>query len=127
MTISGIICCFILSSVIGTAIGALLYTETESRAVMIIAIVLTCVIIFGAGFWYYGYTASGQRELTDERANLSNGLERTITVYTADGTVLKQYKGRIDIEQDQGYVKFDWNGKRYIYYNCYVETIADIP
>lgn len=25
-----------------------------------------------------------------------------------------------------GYVKFDFNGKRYIYYNCFVESIADI-
>lgn len=27
---------------------------------------------------------------------------------------------------DGGYVKFDFNGKRYIYYNCFVESIADI-
>ena len=25
-----------------------------------------------------------------------------------------------------GYVKFDYNGNRYIYYNCFVESIADI-
>lgn len=33
----------------------------------------------------------------------------------------------IDIDtNDGGYVKFDFNGKRYIYYNCFVESIADI-
>ncbi len=32
----------------------------------------------------------------------------------------------IDIEtNDGGYVKFDFDGKRYIYYNCFVETIAE--
>lgn len=27
---------------------------------------------------------------------------------------------------DGEYVKFDFDGKRYIYYNCFVESIADI-
>ena len=53
--------------------------------------------------------------------------QRTITVYTADGKELATYEGKIDIEtNDGGYVKFDFNGKRYIYYNCFVESIADI-
>ena len=40
---------------------------------------------------------------------------------------LATYNGKIDIEtNDGGYVKFDFNGKRYIYYNCFVESIADI-
>lgn len=32
-----------------------------------------------------------------------------------------------DIKSDLngGYVKFDYDGKRYVYYNCFVETIAD--
>lgn len=34
---------------------------------------------------------------------------------------------KIDIAQnDGGYVKFDFEGKRHIYYNCFVETIANI-
>lgn len=40
---------------------------------------------------------------------------------------LATYEGKIDIEtNDGGYVKFDFDGKRYIYYNCFVESIADI-
>lgn len=54
-------------------------------------------------------------------------MQRTITVYTADGKELATYKGKIDIdENDGGYIKFDFDGKRYIYYNCFVESIADI-
>ena len=54
-------------------------------------------------------------------------MQRTITVYTADGKELAIYEGKIDIDtNDGGYVKFDFNGKRYIYYNCFVESIADI-
>ena len=85
------------------------------------------IAIFCFGSWYYNNTASGIRALTDERSELRNGLDRTVTVYTADGNVIAQYEGKIDLEMDQNYVKFDWEGKRYIYYNCFVETIAEIP
>lgn len=125
MPISGWIGCIFLG-LLAIGGGVLLYGETEKFSVAAIAVILALALIFGVGFWYYNNTASGIRARTDEQAELQNGLNRTITIYTADGTILKQYEGKIDIEQDQGYVKFDWGGKRYIYYNCYVETIADI-
>lgn len=44
-----------------------------------------------------------------------------------DGEIIAQYTGKIDIEgNDGGYVLFDYEGKRYTYYNCFVESIADI-
>ena len=65
--------------------------------------------------------------MVDQRSNFKNGLERTITVYTATGDIIAQYQGQIDIEgNDGGYVIFDFEGKRYMYYNCFVESIADI-
>lgn len=61
------------------------------------------------------------------RSDLNNGLERKVTVYTANGDIIAEYEGKIDIEaNDSGCVKFDYDGKRYIYYNCPVETIANI-
>ena len=125
MTISGWIGCIVFCG-LAIAGGIALWVFTKKKVLSVVATLLAIGIIFGVGFWYYGNTASGIRAVTDERAELRNGLDRVITIYTADGTILKQYEGKIDIEQDQGYVKFDWNGKRYIYYNCYVETIADI-
>lgn len=128
MTISGWIGCILLA---GVAIlgGAVLWIFAEKKVLKVLSVpatLLVIALIFVIGFWYYGNTASGIRARTDERAELQNGLERTITIYTADGNILKQYEGKIDVEQDQDYIKFDWEGKRYIYYNCYVETIADI-
>lgn len=71
--------------------------------------------------------ASWDRMVTDVKSDINNGMQRTINVYTADGKKLATYEGKIDIEtNDGGYVKFDFNGKRYIYYNCFVESIADI-
>ena len=125
MTIGGWVLCVFLT--IGLALASLaVYSETDSKKIAITVMIVGTVLIFGIGFWYFNNTASGMRARTDERAELNNGLDRVVVIYTADGEVLKKYEGKIDIEQGQGYVKFDWNGKRYIYYNCYVETIADI-
>ena len=92
-----------------------------------IAVIIFLAVMYGGVYWYFHNTASGARSLIDEKSELRNGLNRTINIYTADGNIIKTYTGQIDLEADQSYVKFDWEGKRYIYYNCYIETIADIP
>ena len=115
------------------AIGCLVYFMYDGyhpqrvAKIIVVAVIALCAATYGVGRWYYTSTASGIRAVTDQKSELNNGIERTITVYTADGNVLAEYKGQIDVEMERDYVKFDWNGKRYIYYNCFVETIADIP
>ena len=92
----------------------------------VVAVVLI-VAVYGGLRWYFQNTASGQRALVDQKSELANGLERTITVYTADGNIIAEYTGNIDIEgNDGGYVLFDFDGKRYTYYNCFVESIAEL-
>lgn len=89
----------------------------------ILAVVLGLTLCLGMT----GCTAQWERSVTDFKSNINGGMQRTITVYTADGKELATYEGKIDIDtNDGGYVKFDFNGKRYIYYNCFVESIADI-
>lgn len=67
------------------------------------------------------------RTIANARNDTIGGIHRIITVYTADGKELATYEGKIYIETTSGgYVKFDFDGKRYIYYNCFVETIAEI-
>ncbi len=89
----------------------------------ILAVMLVVIMIAALG----GCTESGKRALVDMKSEYLGGLDRTVTVYTADGEVIASYTGKIDIESSAGgYVKFDFEGKRYIYYNCFVETIADI-
>ena len=106
-----------------------IFYDTHSPAAKIIGTLVTiaiCVAIILGFHWYYANTAAGQRAMIDQKSNLQNGIERIVTVYTADGKQLAQYKGKIDISDNDGYVKFDFDGKRYIYYNCFVESIADI-
>lgn len=76
---------------------------------------------------FTGCSASFQRSMTDMKSNWNGGLNRTINVYTYSGDLIATYTGKIDIDDTtEGYVKFDFDGKRYIYYNCTIETIADI-
>lgn len=78
-----------------------------------------CIGITGCASW--------DRAVTDMKSDVNGGMQRTITVYTADDKELATYEGKIDIKTNDGeYVKFDFDGKRYIYYNCFVESIADI-
>ena len=90
------------------------------KKILAIALGLTlCLGMTGCASW--------DRFVVDMKSDANGGMQRTITVYTADGKDLATYKGKIDLStNDGGYVKFDLNGKRYIYYNCFVESIADI-
>ena len=129
MTIGGwIIFVFFALCFVGAGIFALVVCETVSGKVLGLASgIISTVLLLMVMLWFYGNTASGQREIVDEKSNLGNGLQRTVTVYTANGDVIAQYSGQIDIEgNDGGYVLFDFEGKRYTYYNCFVESIATI-
>lgn len=93
---------------------------------MLAAIILT-VLFLTSMSWCYNSVASTVCADVDMDAEKNNGIERTITVYTADGKVIAQYTGEIGIEwNDGGYVLFDYDGKRHTYYNCFVESVADI-
>lgn len=129
MTISGWIA-FAILALITCGAAFCIVISCESKGVMIgtvlVAFSLIICLLFSM-MWYYNNTASGQRALIDEKSNFNNGIERVINVYTADGSIIATYEGKIDIDMnDGGYVKFDFDGNRYIYYNCFIETIATI-
>lgn len=110
------------------AIAIIIDSTNKAVAIItaIVAILLIFAILFGL-FWFYNNTAKGQRAMIDQKSSLGQGLERTVVVYTANGDIIAEYTGMIDIEaNDGGYIKFDFEGKRYMYYNCFVESIAEI-
>lgn len=129
MTIGGWVV-FAFCAVLFLMIGVCGVFCFENVGVKVASGIATVVVIFALLFgmmWYYNNTASGRRALVDQKSDIGNGIERTITVYTADGKVIAQYTGKIDIEGNNGgYVLFDFEGKRYTYYNCFVESVADI-
>ena len=121
--------------IVFTAVAFLFVNENMARSKKRIFTSLGVVLVAGsliigafAGLhWYYTETAEGRRAVIDQQSNINNGLERTINILNADGEVIRTYTGVIDIDgNDGGYVVFDYNGRRYTYYNCYLESIADI-
>ena len=128
MTISGwVLFGFIVVMAFVIAFIISLNFSKSGKVISFIIAGFISLIALGGMLWYFNCTADGQRQIVDQRSNLSNGLDRVVTVYTADGDVIAQYEGQIDIEaNDGGYIKFDFEGKRYMYYNCFVESIADI-
>lgn len=117
----------VLSVIMGTVVFVI---SCDSDVGKCLTIVLAAILIFATLFgmlWYFNNTASGRRAIVDQKSEISNGIERVINVYTANGDLIASYTGKIDIDtNDGGYVKFDFEGKRYIYYNCFVESIAEI-
>ena len=94
---------------------------SRNKIIAIICVVVVAVVMLT------GCSASFQRACVDLRSDIGGGLDRVVNVYTANGDLIAQYKGKIDLDaNDGGYVKFDFNGRRYLYYNCFIESIADI-
>lgn len=95
------------------------YKATKRK---IIALFMTVMLVSGVTG-----CASWDRAATDFRSEFSGGLQRTVRVYTPTGDLIAEYEGKIDLEvNENGKVKFDFDGKRYIYYNCLVESIAEL-
>lgn len=132
MTIEGwLIFGFITAIILGVGIYIfVICQENDSKAGMLLTVFIAIVLIiitFGGIHWYYNNTESGKRAIVNQKSEYGGGLERTINIYTANGEIIATYSGKIDIEnKDGGYLLFDYNGKRYSYYNCFVESIADI-
>lgn len=113
--------------ILGAICGAVLCENIAARIMVPILCALATIGLLVGMLWYFGNTASGQRAMVDQQSDLGNGLNRIVRVYTANGDIIAEFEGKIDIEgNDGGYVLFDYQGKRYTYYNCFVESIAEI-
>lgn len=89
----------------------------------LIGALVVVALIVGAIVWYLN-TASGQRAVKDVKSNSSGGMERIVKVYGADGELIEQYEGKIDIKDTEygNKVLFDLDGKRVVIYNATVVT-----
>ena len=88
--------------VIGLAIAGWCFYEEGWKlglCVALVTVVLT-VLLGYCGFWWCNNTAAGARAMKDQHSNLSNGLNREITVVAEDGREIFHYKGKCDIEND---------------------------
>ena len=108
--------------IIGLAIAGWCFYEEGWKlglCATLITVILT-VIIGCFGFWWCHNTAAGARAMKDQYSNLSNGLNREITIVAEDGREIFHYKGKCDIEtdHDDNYILFEGEDglRRMIYY-----------
>lgn len=88
-----------------------------------------CLAIAAICSWYNTNTANGIRLYKDHQSNLSNGIEREITIMAEDGRQIFYYEGKVDVEANHqdNYIKFEGeDGKRYIIYYGIQDTITII-
>ena len=130
-TISQWLLIVIVALILLCLIGSVLFTMENNIAK--IAITIICIISFVLvcyGFhWYNTSTASGIRSLKDFKSNLSNGIEREITITAEDGRQIFHYEGKVDVESNHvdNYIKFESEeGKRYLIYYGVQDTISII-
>ena len=124
-----IIGCIILGIIITVGIGV----ECDSGIApylisAMISVIIIILIVVGIK-WYNTHTASGVRAVKDFQSELSNGIEREITITAEDGREIFYYEGKVDIESDHddNYIKFESEeGKRYIIYYGIQDTITII-
>lgn len=79
--------------------------------------------------WSNTHTASGIRAYKDFQSELSNGIDREITITAEDGREIFHYEGKVDIESnhEDNYIKFEGeDGRRYMIYYGIQDTIQII-
>lgn len=111
------------------AISIMIGICTDSVALGVSSSIISIAIFIGAIFcinWYNTSTASGIRAYKDYQSNMTNGIEREITITAEDGREIFHYKGKVDVESDHtdNYIKFESEeGKRYMIYYGITDTI----
>lgn len=88
---------------------------SKSKRIILGVVLSMCLVIFA------GCQSMG-RDIKTTQSEWIGGLDRHITVYSQNGTLLAEYDGKVDIEDNEygNKVLFDLDGKRTIVYNAVV-------
>lgn len=117
---------FGIAIVIGLVIAAIVWSS-DYKMGAIITILITAIVAGGicwGGHWYCGSTADGIRAMKDQHSNFDNGLNREIIITAEDGREIFYYKGKCDIEHNEGYILFETeDGKRMMIHYGITDTI----
>ena len=117
-----------------TSIGIVAVNEYNEQKWLYACVnfILSMIVLFGICIgikWCNTNTASGIRAVKDFQSELSNGIDREITITAEDGREIFHYEGKVDIESNHtdNYIKFESeDGKRYIVYYGIQDTITII-
>lgn len=106
-------------------VGFLMYDDEFKAAIIALIIgILIEALFIGFLSWYNTKTAGGVRHYKDYVSNMENGLNRSVDIYAEDGRQIYHYDGKIDIEDNNGYILFeDEDHKRHIIYYGALDTV----
>lgn len=85
------------------------------------------LIVIGIGLFSAFGSQSTKRWFKSLQSEYTGGLNRTVTVYDNNGNVLREWNGKIDLEESTygNKVLFDLDGKRKTVYNAIVIVEED--
>lgn len=119
MTIKGFLLFLFLAAmtiVIAWLVGIAVDEKHSATIGAIIGVIISVFILIGMLF-YYNCTESGKRAYKTQESNLDGGITREVIVYDMNGDIIKEYRGKFDIEYDDDRILFDdENGRRHIIY-----------
>lgn len=100
----------IVVGVIGIIFSVMVWCMDDNPGGSMLCILITVflvLLIIGGGFWYCNNTANGIRMMKDQQSELSNGLNREITITAENGREIYHYKGKCNIETQDRYILFE--------------------
>lgn len=131
MTVGGIVLIIFISIFILSIGGAIAYYLIEDGKIAggIIVIIISIGLIVGTvllGNWYFKNTESGKRAIKTQESNFNKGIEREVKVYDVNGKLIKDYRGKFDVDYDSNRIIFDdENNKRHVIYYTTGTVIID--
>lgn len=78
----------------------------KNKVVILAMAVAVAVSLSGCESW--------KRDMKTIKSDFSGGLERTVTLYSNTGEVIKEWTGKFDISNSENEIFFDIDGKRVI-------------
>ena len=95
--------------------------KSKFKKVIIISITIITLLLY---MFVLCNCASCDREMKTCSSDINNGMDRIINVYNYQGEKIATFEGFLDVQANEGgEVLFDYQGKRYVYYNFQVEVI----
>lgn len=80
--------------------------RTIIKVLAIVLVAVVCLAVSGC--------SSCDRYAKSVDSNINGGLERTVTLYSNDGTEIKGWDGKIDLTNSEEEIMFDLDGKRVV-------------
>lgn len=92
----------------------------EDHLLLVTLAIVAVAVIISVSVWTQ--TESYSRFSKSVQSDFDGGLDRVVTLYDYNGNPIKEWNGKIDVQENDTKVFFDLEGKRVVIYNGIVVT-----